>query len=110
MSDYPLKLTEIANWYRSKQLSLEGSGVSIDEIRERTAYLPATAADFTADKTMGRINGWVTGEFDFEAIRTPGGEDLLSWHVDVLALDELEDTYKKFIQCLLHPEKVGPDK
>jgi len=81
LTEYPLTVAEIASWYRSKQRSLAGSAVSLVEIRERAEYLPA--ADFDGANTIGRINAWVTGEFDFEALRVSDGKDIFSRHVTV---------------------------
>jgi hypothetical protein len=38
--------------------------------------LPAAAADFDGVDAIGRLNGWVSGEFDFEAIRVSDSEDV----------------------------------
>ena len=104
MAEYPLRLAEIVSWYRSKQRSLEGSGASLVDIRERDGGpKPAAAADFNGANSMGRINGWVSGEFDFEAIRVSDGKDIFWRHVDVSAVDELESAYADFLQILLQP-------
>ncbi|QOY87074.1 immunity protein TriTu family protein [Paludibaculum fermentans] len=109
MMRHPLTLQEIICWYRSKKLALAGSDVSIVDIRERTDDIPAAAADFRTPKTMGRINGWVTGEFDFEAVRVPDGEDLFWHHASVQRFEALEETYDKFLQCMSNSGKVaGP--
>ena len=105
MTEHPLTLTDIVTWYRSKQHALEGSGVSIVDIRERTERLPAAAADFTGGDTAGRINGWVSGEFDFEAISVSDGKDLFGRHVNVSTVDALESTYVEFLQHLLNQNK-----
>jgi hypothetical protein len=104
MTAYPFTLAEIVSWFRLKQHSLEGSGVSLDEVHERTQYLPAAAADFSSDGTMGRINAWVSGEFDFEAIRASDSKSLFSGHAKVSTLDALESTYADFLQHLLNPK------
>lgn len=50
---------------------------------------------------MGRINGWVSGEFDFEALRVSDGKDIFWRHVKVSVVgDELEDAYADFIRVL----------
>lgn len=101
---FPLTTHQIVSWYRSKQAVLEGSGVSLVGIRESTGRKPAAAADFDADNAMGRINGWVSGEIDFEAVRVSDGKDLFWQHVDVSVTDQLDATYADFIQRLLSPE------
>lgn len=101
LTEYPLTLAETVCWYRSKQRSLAGSAVSLVDIRERTEYLPATTADFDGANTMGRINAWVTGEFDFEALRVSDGKDIFWRHVKVhMVGGELEDAYADFIRVL----------
>jgi hypothetical protein len=100
VTEYPLTLTDIVTWYRSKRRSLEGSGVSLTDVRERTVLLPAAAADFTGGRTTGRINGWVSGEFDFEVIRVSDGKDIFWRHIRVSAIDELENMFVEFIQHL----------
>jgi len=103
MTGYPLTLEEILSWYRSKERTLTGLANSVD-IFERREYAPAAAADFTGNDTMGRINGWVSGEFDFEALRISDGKDLYSRHVDVSKLQELEPAYSEFVQHLIRAE------
>ena len=99
MTQPPLTLGEIVSWYRSKQRFLEGSRVSLVDIRQRDGGpKPAAAADFDGPNTMGRINGWVSGEFDFEAIRVSDGKDIFGRHVDVSAVDELETVYADFLR------------
>ena len=98
-----LKLAEIVSWYRSKQRALEGSGVSLVEVIERTELLPAAAADFKATNTMGRINGWISGEFDFEVVQLSDGKDVYWRHAEVSAVDGLEGTYNEFIRHMLNP-------
>jgi len=59
---------------------------------------PGAAADFEGPNTMGQICGWVSGEFDFEAIRVPDGKNIFWRHVDVSAVDELEIAYADFLR------------
>jgi hypothetical protein len=103
MTGYPLTLAEVVSWFRSKQNLLVGSAVSLAGIRERTDYLPAAAADFDGPGTIGRINGWVSGAFDFEALRVSDGKDIFWRHVDVSTVDELETAYADFLQILHNP-------
>src|ERR1700687_4687891 len=105
MTEYPLTLAQIVSWFRLKQRLLEGSGVSLTEIRERTEYVPSVAADFISDRTMGRISAWVSGEFDFHVIRVSDSKDLFFGHATVSSLGELERTYVDFLQRLLNPDK-----
>ena len=99
MTQYPLTLAEIVSWYRSKQRSLEGSRISLVDIRQRdSGPKPAAAADFDGPNTIGRINGWVSGEFDFEAVRVSDGKDIFWRHVDVSAVDEIETAYADFLR------------
>jgi len=88
---------------RREVLEETGLAISVD-IFERREYAPAAAADFTGNDTMGRINGWVSGEFDFEALRVSDGKDLYSRHVDVSKLQELEPAYSEFVQHLIRAE------
>ena len=101
MTEYPLILGEIVSWYRSKQRLLAGTEVTIIDIGERTEHLPAATADFSGTNTMGRINGWVSGEFDFEVVRVSDGEDVFWQHVRVSALDALESAYADFLRNML---------
>jgi hypothetical protein len=99
LTQYPLTLGEIVSWYHSKQRSLAGSAVSLADIRERTDHLPAAAADFDGANTTGRITGWVSGAFDFEALRADG-KDIFWRHVDVSSVDELETAYADFLRIM----------
>ncbi len=103
----PLTVDGIACWYRSKQGLLAGSGVSLVDVRERAGHLSAAAADFNGPNTMGRINGWVSGEFDFEAVRVSDGEDIYWRHVTVVSVDALESAYAEFLQSLLNAGGVA---
>src|SRR5580765_6318353 len=100
MTEYPLTLDDIVLWCDSKKIMLPGSGVALADIRKRTEYVPAVAADFDGIGTMGRINGWVSGEFDFEAVSVPDGKCLFSKHVQISTLEALETTYSEFLQYL----------
>ena len=100
MTTYPLTLAEIVSWYRSKQRLLTGSNVSLIDIRERAEYLSAAAADFDGTDTIGRIDGWVSGEFDFHVLRASDGKDIFWRHAAVSSVDELEGAYADFLQIL----------
>jgi hypothetical protein len=102
---YPLTVVEIASWYRSKQSSLEVRRFLSLIYGERDSRPePAAWADFDGPGTMGRINGWVSGEFDFEALPISDGKDILWRHVEVSAVDELESAYADFLRTLYNPE------
>src|SRR5262249_6239871 len=60
-----------SSWFQSKRSVLKGS-VTLVDIRERTEYVRAAAADFDCGDTMGRIIGWVSGDFDFEVVDREG--------------------------------------
>jgi hypothetical protein len=108
VTTYPLTTTEIVSWYRSKQSSLKGSAVSLVDIKEHVGGpKPAAAADFDGPNSMGQICGWVSGEFDFEALRASDGKDILWRHLDVSAVDELEEAYADFLRTLMNPELTG---
>jgi hypothetical protein len=102
----PFTLPEIVSWFRSKRSVLKGSVVTLVDIRERTEYLPAAAADFDCGDTMGRINGWVSGDFDFEVV-DPEGQNVFSGHVHASAVDELEPTYLEFVKHLQASNRPG---
>jgi hypothetical protein len=103
ITPYPLRLTEITSWYTSKQRALAGSDVSLATIRERIEFLPAAGADFDGPNTIGRINGWVSGEFDLEVLRVSDGKGIFFEHANVSAVEELETAYANFIRALRTP-------
>jgi hypothetical protein len=105
VNEYPLTLDDITSWCRSKKNMLAGSGVTLVDIKERTEYLPAVAADFDGIGSMGRINAWLSGDFDFEAISVSDGKCLFSKHVRISTLEALETTYSEFLQHLVDPDK-----
>jgi len=105
MSDHPITLAEILGWYRSKQRSLHDSGISVRAVRERRRHLTGAVAEFNANEATGRINGFVSGEFDFEVVRVSDGKDLLWRHVSVSTIDALETTYMDFLQHILNQNK-----
>ena len=81
MTEYPFSVDQIVDWFRA-QSAVRDSDVQVVEIRERTEYLPAAAADFDATVAMGRISGWVSGQVDFEVVRVSDGENIFWRHVD----------------------------
>jgi len=101
----PLTLEEIVSWYRSKQRLLANSSVSLARIRERTDHLPAAAADFDAANAIGRIDGWVSGAFDFHVLRASDGKDAFWRHADVATVDQLEGTYAEFLRTMQNPDE-----
>src|SRR5262249_9045374 len=105
LMQYPLTVTEIVSWFRSKQLAVQGSEVSLVDIKRRDeGPKPAAGADFDGSNTMGRINGWVSGEFDFEALRTSDGKDIFWRHIKVSVVgEELEQAYSDFLKVLQNP-------
>ena len=104
MDRYPLTVSQIVSWFHSKQRLLEGSGVSLVHIMERDeGPKPAAGADFDGPNALGRIEGWVSGEFDFHALRISDGKDILWRHADVSAVEELEDAYSDFIRIMERP-------
>jgi hypothetical protein len=107
MAQYPLTVTDIVTWFRSKQLSLQGSDVSLVDIKHHdNEPKPAAKADFDGIKATGRINGWISGEFDFEALRTLDGKQIFWRHLEVSAVgDELEHAYIDFLQALQSVER-----
>ena len=107
MTLHVLTIAEIVSWYRSKQRLLEGSRVSVLDIKERTEHVPAAAADFAGTDTMGRINGWVSGEFDFEVVRVSDGSDIFWRHIAVSGLEDLEAPYSDFIRSLLDQDAAA---
>jgi hypothetical protein len=56
---------------------------------------------------MGRINGWASGEFDFEALRVSDGSDIFWRHIKVAEVASLESTYADFLREMLNPSAVG---
>lgn len=83
---------------------MKGSGVFLVGIKEGPAGpKPAAAADFDATKTLGQITGWVSGEFDFDALRASDGKDIPWRHADVSAVDQLEETYTGFLRMIQNP-------
>ena len=89
MNEHPITLEQIVAWLRSKKRNLGDSGVTLVEVRERRVQVPAAAADFDATHAIGRINVWVSGEFNFEVLRKQDGADLLLRHEDVSSLGNL---------------------
>jgi hypothetical protein len=47
---------------------------------------------------MGRISGWVSGEFDFEILSVSDENQIFWQHKDVSSMDALEDAYAAFLQ------------
>src|SRR5579859_7735017 len=94
----PLTITDIVSWYLSKQRLLAHSDVLVVDIRETAQHLPAAAADLRGTDSMGRINGWVSGEFDFEAVRISTGEDIFWEHIKVTSLEDLDGVFTGLVK------------
>jgi hypothetical protein len=96
-----MTLDEIVQWFRLKQAALAGSSLALVEIRTRDEYLSAVAAEFSGRAVVGRMNAWVSGEFDFEALRVSDGQDVFCRHTKVSTFDkDLEEAYDAFIESL----------
>jgi hypothetical protein len=106
---YPFTVAEIVSWYRSKQNTIGSSGVSLVSIREAGEHLPVAVADFDGADAMGRISGWVSGDFDFEVVRVSDGKDLFWGHVHASGIDALEAKYLDFLTHLQSPEVAVAD-
>lgn len=98
--DSILTLRQIGEWLHAKQKALAASPVSITEVQERPEFVPAVMAEFSGRDAVGRIDGWVSGEFDFEVVRVSDGTDLFQRHIVVSALDELDIAYEEFLRYL----------
>jgi hypothetical protein len=97
----PFTLDEIVSWFRLKQGTLAGSGVTLSDIRERSEHLPAAAADFNGTGTLGEIDVWASGEFDFHVLRASDGEDIFFRQLKVSAIGvDLESTYAEFLRAM----------
>lgn len=82
-----IDLQEIMHWLHSTQSSLSHA-VKLSEVKHRVEYVPAAYADFDGLETMGRISGWITGQFDFEVIRTADGRQTFFQHHKVKRIDD----------------------
>lgn len=81
MNDYTLTVEEICSWFRSRELVSNARGVTVAGVHEgRITAKPAAFADFDSDARMGRVCIWVSGEIDFEVIRTSDGQGVLFHH------------------------------
>jgi hypothetical protein len=100
MTEYPFTLNQIVGWFSTKQAALAGTTISMGEIRKRTEHLPAAVADFDGSNVIGRISGWISGEFDFETLRVSDGEHVFWRHISTRLLDDLEDAYADFLLSL----------
>lgn len=95
-----IALEDIVSWYRSKQRLLAGTDVTVVDVAERREHLPAALAELQGVDALGRINGWVSGEFDFEAVRVSTGDDLFWRHAKVESVEALEPTFDDFVNSL----------
>jgi hypothetical protein len=106
MSDYPLDLDEISTWLRSKNQASKDRGVTLAGVRESQTHVPAAAADFDAERAIGRISAWISGQIDFEVLRRSDGEYAFFRHESVssLASPAVESAFGEFIRTMMHPE------
>jgi hypothetical protein len=105
---HPLKIDDIVSWYQSKKDSLEGSGICLVSIRRgEHGPKPAAVADFDGVTAIGQISGWVSGEFDFHALRTSDGKDIYWRHVVVTAVQNLETVFSEFLDTLQSASSDG---
>jgi len=108
MSEYPLTLEGVVLWLKSKAGELDPSKVQLAEMRERRGQVPAVGADFDSPGAMGRINVWVSGQFDFEVLRISDGKNVLFRHEAAAALDAaaLDHAFSQFVQTLANPQST----
>jgi hypothetical protein len=100
MSEYPIQVDEVINWLESRREQIEEARVICASIRSRQLHTPAVVADFDTEARIGRITMWMTGETEFEVLRTSDGTDAFLRHVSVANLrdGELQDAFSEFIQ------------
>jgi hypothetical protein len=103
----PFTLAEIVSWYRSKQNELQSCGVSLVDIREFGEDSPGAVVDFDEANAIGRICGWVSGDFDFEVLRISDSKTLFGGHVRASSISDLEAKYEEFVRHLQNPDLTG---
>jgi hypothetical protein len=111
LDEYPFSVTEILNWFSSKEPTLHDLGIKLAEVhgREDTSK-PAARADFDSSQAIGRIAMWVSGETDFEVLERSDGKLVLFRNVVVKSFDDpsLAAAYGDFIKSMEKPGSVQP--
>ncbi|WP_041598176.1 immunity protein TriTu family protein [Granulicella tundricola] len=100
-----LSTATIASWLESLQTEAAKAGVKLAELRESQSHTPTVAADYDADRAIGRISVWATGEFDFEVLHTSNGEFAFFRHQSTVDLADvaLLEAYRAFLKSMADP-------
>jgi len=109
MKDYPIALHALVDWLNSKALGLGNTSVSFAGTQQNALHLPSAFADFDAERVVGRICGWISGEIDFEIVRISDGKMIFFQHVKVSSIEDptLDGAYSKFLKNMtLAPESL----
>jgi hypothetical protein len=102
---HPLSTAMIASWLESLQAEAVQVGVKLSQLRESRLHIPTVAADYDAERAIGRISVWATGEFDFEVLHTSNGEFAFFRHESTvdLATAKLLEAYRAFLKSMANP-------
>ena len=110
MSDYPFTLEDVVAWISSLEDRFNEFRIDLAEIKQRSEFLPGAAADFDSADATGRINVWISGEFDFEVLDQSSGRDILFRHVNTRSLNDraLESAIDEFTRAMIG-SKMSPE-
>jgi hypothetical protein len=100
MTEYPLKLEDITNWFASKQSDLDANHVVLVDTAQRTEHIPSARADYDTKAFMGRIAVWVTGQVDFEVLQRSDAELFYFHHESISSVHEprLQTAFTEFLR------------
>ncbi len=102
-----MTIKQIRTWLDGKGQDLKSMGVST-ELRETPASgpKPAVVGEMASARALGRITGWITGEFQFEVIRIDDEATVFDRRVQADSADQLEDYYDAFKATLTENEGI----
>lgn len=105
-----LEIKELVEWMKSQAAVLVSDGLQAEVIETPlVGDNPSVRLDASSDEMMGRITGWVSGEFNFEVIRIVDEVQSLDVYVRSGSLADVEATGKEF-QAALRNSNIAPRK
>lgn len=105
-----LEMKELIGWLKGQAAELAEDGLQA-EVTE-AALLgdnPSARLEASSDETMGRITGWVSGEFNFEVVRVADEAQSLDVYIRACSLADIEAAGKEF-QAALRDSSIAPRK
>lgn len=105
-----LEVKELIDWLKGQAAELAKDGLQAEVTEsESLGDNPSARIEASSDEMMGRITGWVSGEFNFEVLRVRDEAQLLDVYIRASSLADVEAASKEF-RAALKANSIAPRK